>query len=475
MFKLLKNKNGISLLALIMTIVIMLILATVTIGAINGGLFDYAKKGASKTEIATILEKLETKRIRKGDENSNGTLSEVLEEDYSKYDSIFRIENGKLIYLGDDPKTVEVLFELGQHEDAIENASAICALIGHDFKEANYLYPQTCKRCGYTEGEKLVATAPHPDQSSENTDIGIGMDGELANLDNWTYTKYTQGSYRLTGYVGPYSEQGEIEGVVPQRINNLVVNQMRETFRGATELKVMPEIPPTIEDTLSLFTNCINLEKLPENLTFENLKVPQSIFNGCKKIEKLPETALVSSMATHCNGMFSGCTNLKKLPENFTIPEGCIYLQGFVSGCTSLEKLPDNFTISSTVKNMQDMFRECTNLTELPANFSIPNGVTGMYCTFYQCTNLKKLPDNFTIPSSVTNLGLAFRFCTHLEGSITLLCNPTTYNAMFEGTGKLGSGVTVYYTSACTNIDAIRATATSGAKVTFVEIPTATE
>ena len=468
------KNNGITLAVLIITIVIMLILATATIGAINGGLFDYAGEATGKAELFSILDHIEKIKTVRGNNYLDGTLSQVLGNEYSKYDSTFKIVNGKLVYMGEDPKTVAYLFELGIEESAIENVSAVCAVLGHDYKPANYLNPKTCKRCGLTEGQKLVATAPHPDQQNSTT-IGIGMDGQLVNLDNWTYTKPTTTSYRLTGYTGTYSEQGEIEGVVPQLISNIKVTQMRETFSGATSLKVMPEIPPTVEDTLSLFSNCTNLEKLPENLSFKNLSVPQSIFNGCKKIKTIPETALLSGKATHCSSMFSNCTSLKSLPENFTIPEGCIYLQGFVSGCSSLEKLPDNFTIPSSVRNMSTSFQACTSLTELPANFSIANGTTNMYCIFYQCTNLKKLPDNFTIPASVTNLGMAFRLCPNLEGTITILGNPTTYNAMFDGTGKLGSGVTVYYTSACTNIDAIRATATGGAKVTFVELPTATE
>ena len=51
-----KNNKGITLMALIITIVIMLILATVTIGAINGGLFDYAGKAKTGAEEATIIE-----------------------------------------------------------------------------------------------------------------------------------------------------------------------------------------------------------------------------------------------------------------------------------------------------------------------------------------------------------------------------------------------------------------------------------
>lgn len=51
--KLFKNKNGITLIALVITIIVMLILVAVTITvAVNGGLFDYARKAAVDTNEA---------------------------------------------------------------------------------------------------------------------------------------------------------------------------------------------------------------------------------------------------------------------------------------------------------------------------------------------------------------------------------------------------------------------------------------
>jgi len=48
-----KNYKGITLIALIITIIVMLILVSVTITiAVNGGLFDYAKKAAKDTNMS---------------------------------------------------------------------------------------------------------------------------------------------------------------------------------------------------------------------------------------------------------------------------------------------------------------------------------------------------------------------------------------------------------------------------------------
>ena len=48
-----KNKNGITLIALVITIIVMLILVSVTISiAVNGGLFDYASNAVKDTKSA---------------------------------------------------------------------------------------------------------------------------------------------------------------------------------------------------------------------------------------------------------------------------------------------------------------------------------------------------------------------------------------------------------------------------------------
>lgn len=55
--KKIRKQNGITLIALVITIIVMLILVGVTITiAVNGGLFNYAKEAADKTDKAIKAE-----------------------------------------------------------------------------------------------------------------------------------------------------------------------------------------------------------------------------------------------------------------------------------------------------------------------------------------------------------------------------------------------------------------------------------
>lgn len=60
----LKNQKGITLVALVITIVILIILATISISfAINGGLFDQATKGGEMYANSAFVENQELKRV----------------------------------------------------------------------------------------------------------------------------------------------------------------------------------------------------------------------------------------------------------------------------------------------------------------------------------------------------------------------------------------------------------------------------
>ena len=70
-----KYAKGISLVALIITIVIMLILGTVTIGVINGGLFDYARKAKVDTKQASFNAELEEVYTLAKGESKSGIIT----------------------------------------------------------------------------------------------------------------------------------------------------------------------------------------------------------------------------------------------------------------------------------------------------------------------------------------------------------------------------------------------------------------
>ncbi len=71
------TNKGITLIALVITIVIMLILATVTIGAINGGLFDYAGKAKREVDITGEKQVLSSAYLLTKGESKTGKIDKT--------------------------------------------------------------------------------------------------------------------------------------------------------------------------------------------------------------------------------------------------------------------------------------------------------------------------------------------------------------------------------------------------------------
>ena len=73
-----KEEKGITLIALIITIIVMLILVGVTINvALNGGLFDKAKKASGKTQRQVSKEELISTMVGAYDDNGNFVKANV--------------------------------------------------------------------------------------------------------------------------------------------------------------------------------------------------------------------------------------------------------------------------------------------------------------------------------------------------------------------------------------------------------------
>ena len=97
-----KKDNGITIISLVVTIIILLILAGVSIATMTGdnGLITQTNKAKVKTEILEIKEQFELEEIKReelGKQISFGTIKSELGID-TAYEDILIIESGKLVY-----------------------------------------------------------------------------------------------------------------------------------------------------------------------------------------------------------------------------------------------------------------------------------------------------------------------------------------------------------------------------------------
>ena len=123
-----KREKGITLMALVITIIVLLLLAGISITMLSGdnGIIRNAGKSKMQTEIATLKEGLELKdaRMQSKDNYKKGQLfgdmEEVLGEEYKRYKDRYSIEAGNIVYKDKkfSREEIEILEENGIEKES---------------------------------------------------------------------------------------------------------------------------------------------------------------------------------------------------------------------------------------------------------------------------------------------------------------------------------------------------------------------
>ena len=397
----LKEKQGITLIALVITIVVLLILAGVSIAMLTGdnGILSQAQNAKNQTEKAEDKERIKL-AVNAAQISDNGfkelgqnSLQEELDKEFGEGKTSVRDnEDGSFIVnLRDDKKDYTVLSN-GQIQDGV------------DWKDA-----------------MAKAKAPEEQETTSKNVIGIGTNGQAVNMDLWLYTfdSVTNGyglnskevfqnteyntngtnsdTIRTAGYKGTETDGKDI--IIPQYISEdggetyTPVTSLYRTFNGNTNIITMPIIPTTVTNLCATFENCKSLKECIIPNSVEDIKWCWSN------------------------------TGIEKIKE---IPNSVIEMIGSFGFCNSLEYV--NLKIPDKVKSLSGTFRNCINLKE--ANLILPEGLESMSLTLYYCTSLTKGPD--VIPESVTDMGQTFEGDAKLTGEMTIKASPTTYGNIFR-------------------------------------------
>ena len=323
-----KEKNrGITLIALVITIIVLLILVGVSIAMLTGdnGILTQAQTSKEKTDEAEDMEKI---RLAVSE-------AQIGENNYQKLN-----ENNLQKALNNqfDKNSTVVL----DNDDGTYTVSCLDTLMNYKVS-SNGVQDEI----NWNEAmEKAVAPASQDEERNNNV-IGIGTDGKPVDMDLWEYTVLSDNTIGLNdenslndinknkGYLGDF-ENGNIIGTIPQYISidngktYLPVTTMFATFCEISQLTTMSKLPTTVKDITNCFIRCPNLTNISS--------IPTSV-------EKSAST-------------FKGCTSLTQAPE-----------------------------IPISTKDISSMFEGCANLISGPS--IIPNNVEIMYLTFHECENLQ--------------------------------------------------------------------------------------
>ena len=321
--KKLKNKNGVTLIALAVTIIIMLILAGVTISMLTGnsGITTNASKAKTKSYLADIKEEYELylsekrmedeydldtlyandKTIRyEGNEVGSG-ITEICSSIKKGDEKKFEIIKGKIYYVSQDKKVIPIAVELG------------------------------------------FSINPY-----EITDGGV-LKSSSMNL----YLVDNDGHLDLSEY------EGKIKTIEAGAFSKVEI----ESGINPLQSIVLPKGITTIGDDAFSYNTSLTSIKIPNTVT----SIGKRAFQGCTNLTSIEIPDTVTYIGDYC---FIGCNRLQKIKLSKKIQT---INQRLLQGCSSLTEIE----IPEGVKSIgYAAFISCNKLTTitLPASLTSFNG-----------------------------------------------------------------------------------------------------
>ncbi len=363
-----KNENAITLIALVVTIVVLLILAGVSISMLTGenGIITQAQEAKLETRGGEVEEKVNAwkneyklNKYSKIEVKSESNFIKDLKEQKLVFDDEMDEENkiikigSREIYYGleeNDPTTLKFLVNSG------ENGIVVLPIDIDD-----------CNASGY------------------QVDWGDGTTGIddtviASNVTKLASKRLYLASYNPNGIPHTYTETNkEYVVTITGRCESISI-----FYSNVTKEKIIEVLQWGETGLQSVKLGyCENLRKIaaPSENSFRNITSFESAFEWCTSLNQIPENLFENcDNTTNFRATFLGCTSLTQIPENLF--ENCLNVTNFSStfgSCISL------------AGNAPELWLRGTNAEE---NFykGYPDGE---YC-FFDCTglsNYKIIPD----------------------------------------------------------------------------------
>ena len=468
-----KNEEGITLIALVTTIVVLLILASITIGAVSGegGLIGNANEAKEKTEIANEKEVVDRAVVQAMGKNKRGNLvrSELQDEldiitgEGETEVTIDEIDYGYFVKFLDSGRIYKVSRDgeveyLGKEEDLLTQANIIANPESNttpEFIQSVDLTVETPIDIGDVDFMLVSAWSQDKNTATEDSEFQVAqLTGEgrrrtttvnssaSVEGDYYLWVRVVVGEIEKEECFGPYAikdhttlvatsteteststflgmpiERGLIQSV---EIKNTLVGTGHSLGDGNTYdvtdgnkgkyLGWYEENENGNYDVTIAGEGGVVAYSNATNL-FRNIGA--GITDTSVEVTITGLDYLDTGLVTNMNGMFQSC-------QVGSLDLSCFYTSN-VTGmlnmfydCSRIEKLDLSSFNTEKVTNMVNMFNGCRLLKSIDLNSFNTSSVTSMGFMFFQCSNLISLDLSNFNTSSVTNMSYMFRKCNNL-------------------------------------------------------------
>ncbi len=310
------NKNGITLIALVVTIVVLLILAGVTITFVigEGGILDMAKQAAEKTNQAIANEQ--------GDiTNLTDEIDKVLGTYVNRDIYVFLYNDGTLTFGTQNTQTEE--------KELLKSYGNIKNIIFQDEKDM-----------------------PWHDELEKITKVDFLDEIHPVNMRHW---------------FANCSKLTEIQHI--ENLNTSDVTSMASLFYNCSSLKELDVShfkTDNVVDGFFLFNGCSELENLDvSGFNTSNFRTMEGMFAGCKKLKFLNLKNFNTERVTHMLNMFHSCYELKDIDLSGFSTQELINACGMFYDCRELTSLDLTSFDTSNLTDYYGIFIGCSKLTTI--------------------------------------------------------------------------------------------------------------
>ena len=465
-----KKKNAITLLALVITIVIMLLLAGVAIQMTMGenGLIAksvQAQKEQAKAELYDTAKlsymSLNAKALENGQPSPQVELALSTTEFTNKYNVVGDdITDKKGTIIDTKLNVLNVISGLkGASEDTEISMKGEYVEKPWPKKVAGVTIPEEDKdkmilkvKVLRKEETEFVLGPTEGGEPSQivNIDYGNGIIRDVTDYEyGREYMEYEPGEYivKIKNHrklIIRQSEYSEIE--VLQWGKKITGNSL---YRSEIEIPNVSKVYEPEQDGIKVMYMYSKFTEIPEWIFSKKVtNTNMSYFYGNDRLTSIPEGLFKNNVnVTEFSETFVDCIGLTSIPEGlFKNNVNVTKFWETFRGCTGLTSIPEGlFKNNANVTEFREIFRGCTGLTSIPEGLFKNNvNITNFAGMFNSCTNLTSIPEGlFKNNANVTEFWETFAGCIGLtsipEGLFKNNVNVREFRATFAGCTGLRS------------------------------------
>ena len=366
-----KRQEGVTLIALAVTIIVMLILAGVSISTLTGnsGISKNAENARLQNELGSIIEKI------------NLAISESFMNDVNVDKMKVLIDKGYII------ENKDKNYDYVDASTVLGSSSKFGK--GNEDKERYILDWGDGSEKEHVGGENSTAQRPEHTYTQAG-DYNISISGKCsyfvlsANAYSSTYPELLKKLIKIVSWgtveAGGYGF-GDAENLVE------IAEPTKKTFIKCED-----------DSFAYLFAGCKNLEVIPSFLfryVNENTTSFEGTFERCEKLTSVPEELFENAPnATNFEETFAYCKNLMTIPTNlFANNKQSNNFKKTFAGCTKLEEVPyELFDSTPNAIDFDRAFYDCYSLKTGPKIWERANAsqISGNQRTYAHCNSFDK-------------------------------------------------------------------------------------